>query len=401
MKQLYFIILFLFFSSVIVGQEIILQEPDNLNPETTKSNILTADIDQDDTIDSLYYDYQKQAIVCSLSSHSFEKTELDFPNEYYGTKVSISAYKGGINIDMLHMRAFNYESYGYDPETGRFRLESLSHENLGNALNDGSGTYSMDFITGDFTADWNYFDIEADSLVSLPTIELNMHIPPVYWDDSIAYIPGYDLFDSYKEAYTPGYTDTLQFIAFNNDYDISILIGKTENEEYTMPVQYDPGNIYKGDLITASVETVIYHEPGDNSYYATNMITHIDKIKPGKLSLFMENNKKPIRFSGIHTEYWRYEYRAPNDVMYFLANTTQPEIIRALNTTGELEVEFSTAPKEYSEQNDCLMATIRNHHKNKTKTICKLIIIFNGDYSSYYLFDEKSQQYIPLKVENQ
>lgn len=259
----------------------------NNSEPTYKQEISLGDIDDDNITDTLYYHAPDSVIVFLLSSNGFQP----LLQEYYMDSMDpehtyFSAFNGGFMITTNHMRASDIYSYSYEPDSKRFRLSGYFHENFGNALNDGSGTMFLDLITGEFTGDWSYYDLESDSLISLPTAAVHVDNPAIYLDDDIVdfSFPGYELYENYKEAYEPPYTFTLTFHSFEYDYDYATLVGIDANgEKQFETVACNHEELFEGDLIELTRSTHCYEEPGDSSYRAANMITNIKVIRPSKL----------------------------------------------------------------------------------------------------------------------
>lgn len=303
------IFLFIYISVYVSAQINITDHGGNFPEELLKSDYETKDIDNDGTTDSLYYDFQTRSIVFLLSSRDYIPfSELFDPTDNSG-KTDISAVEKGFTIYISYMRAFDLDTYHYEPATERFRLVGHMHESLGNAAGDGSGTYSHDFTSGQYTADWNYFDTETDSLVSLPTINLSIDNPRIYFNDSISYnIPRYDLFEEYKREYTPPVTDTVMVVGFDHDYDYMGLIARKGDISYYSSIMFNSEELfYRGDIISVTLSTVCYEEPGNSSFVISHMITDMKKIIPDNLSVFYRNNKKKINYYDVHTDSWRYE----------------------------------------------------------------------------------------------
>jgi hypothetical protein len=165
--------------------QIYLKNTDNEDEAATGkiSKIETAYIDKDENPDSIYYNFQIKSIVCKLSSHDFNPIVIEWDGD--GDFYSIRVFDGGMECHASYMRYNRYEQYIYEEKSNRFRLTQIYTDSNGNAQNDGSGTTALDLRTNTFTADWNYWDEESDSLVSIPRVEVKMYNPPVYMDDSL------------------------------------------------------------------------------------------------------------------------------------------------------------------------------------------------------------------------
>jgi hypothetical protein len=83
------------------------------------------------------------------------------------------------------MRADNHTTWLYEEKTKKFRLSNIYKNYYGDATNNESGIQELDLLRNTFTADWNYWDAELDSLISIPTITLYLYNPPIYLNDTM------------------------------------------------------------------------------------------------------------------------------------------------------------------------------------------------------------------------
>lgn len=202
-----FVRIILLILSFFVAEECaaqILLEPQDENAssqESLTSMVETGYLDGDTLIDSLYYSFADESIVISLSSHDYRK--LSFPYTVYSmwTKIGVTESGNGFYIHEAYMRSTTIYSLEYEEETGRFRFAGLDNDYLGPATNDGSGYYSIDLISGDFEAEWGYWDPVREELFPMPKIESNFKIAPMYMDSEEIdfYIPIDSLFRTYKK----------------------------------------------------------------------------------------------------------------------------------------------------------------------------------------------------------
>lgn len=252
----------------------------------TPIEIKTGDLDNDGVTDSIWYDYCDSVIVFKLSSRDFQPFAIAYDMEGGAPDRSyLTAREGEFYTTIFHMRSSDYYTYQYEPESGRFRLAKYNHENYGNAANDGSGTMTQDFLTGKFTADWNYYDHEIDSLIALPTVTVYVDNPPIYLGDTTDFaFPGYELYESYKKAYQEPSIDTVRFTRLTYDYDYAELEGQRFGEEtlFCGMIACNHEELNEGDLLRITTGIHCYQEPGDGSYRAAVMITEIKVIEPGK-----------------------------------------------------------------------------------------------------------------------
>ena len=156
MSKLKIIILFLLFQMTAFSQD-----------------KLVKDIDNDGIKDSVYVDSIKSTIVCKLSTKKFKVVEsksieiLNYPS-------GIVATKNGFAFFNDWMRAGYKNQFRYNAKTKKIQLIGMSRYEFGNAANDGSGESSVNLLTNDYIGNWNYFDMEKEELIKIPTIKSKM-----------------------------------------------------------------------------------------------------------------------------------------------------------------------------------------------------------------------------------
>lgn len=77
------------------------------------------------------------------------------------------------NVVVYHcsfMRGANTFKFRYDARLKAMRLIGYDNEQFGNAANDGSGSSSYNLLTGDYKANWNYYDAKKQELVPNPPV---------------------------------------------------------------------------------------------------------------------------------------------------------------------------------------------------------------------------------------
>lgn len=164
-----------------------------------RSEYIVEDIDGDGVLDSLYYNFKDEAFKIKLSDRKYDVLSMDYP---IYSSFSIDVVGNMLYIYHWQMRYTENLLYRFDTLKYNYQLVYSSSESYGTATNDGAGTRNIDFMTGEYTADYYYFDNELDSLISLPTIDLAISLSPIYMNDTIysEYIPS-DIFSYYKERH--------------------------------------------------------------------------------------------------------------------------------------------------------------------------------------------------------
>lgn len=369
-----------------------------------------ADIDKDGVNDTLVFDSDSKQLFCLLSGRNFDTLSLGVTPEDW-VLTHIEACEGGIagvDSDMRYMLRY---VWAFEKETERFRLTQYWNESLGNVANDGAGQMILDLLTGEFTADWYYYDHETDELIGLPTARVQVDNPPIYFDDTTDFVfPGYELYEHYKRAYGPPRTDTVRFSAcYYEGGEYPILEGRTiDGQEYNgLMACYE--QLYKGDLLSVTQSTVCYEEPGDGSFRAAMMITGIDIIEPGRLRQFRESNKKEIVYhdASAYSETW-WDSRRPSGADYFIAAGNNKRVNRYLRKLGRMDIFFSDYEPGEDDDPDiagrvCFLTEIYNDHKGKREEVCLIVMAmpyqeYDGD-TIYYDYDKKNGKLTPLNIE--
>ncbi len=377
----------------------------------------TGDLDGDFEEDAVWYDVLDSAIVFKLSSRGYE----EFGVKYYLEEESFAENHlfiddGVFSITTAHMRGWESYSYRYDAGAGRFRLAEYYHESCGNAVSDASGSMSLDFLDNWFTADWNYYDYEKKELVALPTVVVYVNNPVIYFgDDTDFEFPGYDLYDSYKEAYEPPYTDTLRLVGFEYDYDYPVMVsaGADGDDCYNL-VMCNYEELYRGDLVSATTSICFYQEPGEGESYRARMaISDIELVDAGPLRRFMESNRKAIDYADDSQYADRWDARRIDAMNYYFAVTHDKRVARAMRRPGGMRVLF----RDYDTWlNDSVLFTaeiyddgnghgdgvdgwdgVKNGELNPLRT---LVLRMHGDFDvEYWLVNGRNGTWKQLKID--
>lgn len=140
---------------------------------------LSKDLDGDKVADHVYLDVESNQFVCELSSQKFKKVFSEpFEEE---ADISLRATKNGFEIGVNYMRAGHSYQFRYERETKKIRLIGMDRYEFGPANNDGSGKSSVNLLTRQYTADWNYYDVQNEELVKIPTVKKKMDFPKIYF----------------------------------------------------------------------------------------------------------------------------------------------------------------------------------------------------------------------------
>ena len=149
---------------------------------TFGQNKLVKDIDNDGKNDTIFIDVEKSTIVCKLSTLNYESISSK-PIEILNEPSGIIETKNGFAFFNDWMRAGYKNQFRYNSKTKRIQLIGMSRYEFGNAANDGSGESSVNLLTGDYIGNWNYYDMEKDSLIKIPTIRTKMKFKTINLED--------------------------------------------------------------------------------------------------------------------------------------------------------------------------------------------------------------------------
>jgi len=149
---------------------------------TFGQNRLVKDIDNDGKNDTIFIQVEKSTIVCKLSTLNYESISSK-PIEILNEPSGIIETKNGFAFFNDWMRAGYKNQFRYNSKTKRIQLIGMSRYEFGNAANDGSGESSVNLLTGDYIGNWNYYDMEKDSLIKIPTIRTKMKFKTINLED--------------------------------------------------------------------------------------------------------------------------------------------------------------------------------------------------------------------------
>jgi hypothetical protein len=149
---------------------------------TFGQNKLVNDIDNDGKKDSIFIEVDKSTIVCKLSTLNYKPVSskpIEILNEHSG----IIETKNGFAFFNDWMRAGYKNQFRFNSKTKKIQLIGMSRYEFGNAVQDGSGESSVNLLTGDYIGNWNYYDIEKDTLIKLPIISTKMKFKTINLED--------------------------------------------------------------------------------------------------------------------------------------------------------------------------------------------------------------------------
>ncbi len=139
-------------------------------------NTLFQDIDFDTKEDRVYLDSSNR-IVCELSTNNFQKVYSEPINSGGDDKI-VGLSEGFAFISSME-RASHVSRFHYDKKSNQILLDSIESINNNYMEKDENGLTSLDLHTNIYTSEFKYFDENAQSLVTLPTIYEPVSFPKV------------------------------------------------------------------------------------------------------------------------------------------------------------------------------------------------------------------------------
>ena len=142
---------------------------------------LIKDLDGDTKMDKVYYTPETGIVTYELSSQEFKKVSSDSFED--SGEIFIAPTKSGFEVRFNNMRSGFAYQFRYEKETQKMRLIGMSRYEFGPANNDGSGESSVNLLTNEYVGEWNYYDLNKNELIRIPTIKKKMVFPKTYFDN--------------------------------------------------------------------------------------------------------------------------------------------------------------------------------------------------------------------------
>jgi hypothetical protein len=201
------------------------------------------------------------------------------------------------------------------------------------------------------------------------------------------------------------HTDTFEYFDYSDLYDYPFFIIKKDNQNFTLLDDCSTGKNFalnRGDSVEIQWKTDSTRMAGGNEVSSMTLwAVNIKKTADGKLSVFRKTNNKPRSYIFMeNNQPVEYQTALINEVEYFLANTTDKNILQYLKgEEGDIQIYISSYGKgETGKGYPTVTARIDNYDKNE-HTLIQLGIEFdNKNFErKYYRFDKEKNEYIQLK----
>jgi hypothetical protein len=185
------------------------------------------------------------------------------------------------------------------------------------------------------------------------------------------------------------YTDTVEYIDYNADYDYAYFIVQRNKEQFMLYDGCSEGttpDMYRGDLIKIQWQM-------DSSWVAGNgdrmgiveFAKKITKTKDGNVALFRKKYTKPLKYTCTEDYSKSYLDEIYKTVEYYLANSEQELIVAHINDPATV---FSYSIEEAAVNGEtCIKIGISNEFENHTSII--QWIYLDGDIYEYDLPNDK------------
>ncbi len=190
-------------------------------------DILIKDFDMDGIMDSVYLeeirenDDIKERIVCRLSGQHFKNTYSGLIKPFSKMSSGIILTDDGFKYVNQAMRCGYENWFKYNHNRQQIELTGIGDFSFGNAGGDGSGEGYLDVQSGQYTGNWSYCDLENDSLIIMPAIQIKMNFPQIFLEDFSEEIYLYfntkrvELF--YRQREMMGYKDDVFYYTIPNN----------------------------------------------------------------------------------------------------------------------------------------------------------------------------------------
>jgi hypothetical protein len=124
---------------------------------------LSFDFDGDGTSDVVQI--KGEQLCYSLSSLGSKEVKSQMIG-YEGDMLNLELKKNVVVLTIGFMRATNTFKFRYDAKLKQFKMIGYDNEQYGNAVHDGAGASSYNVLTGDYEAQWSYYDEKKEETLA-------------------------------------------------------------------------------------------------------------------------------------------------------------------------------------------------------------------------------------------
>ncbi|KAF2510598.1 hypothetical protein [Flavobacterium foetidum] len=167
------------------------------------------------------------------------------------------------------------------------------------------------------------------------------------------------------------YTDTVQFIEYNTDFDYYFIDVKKVNEIVGLNTNSDDIDFNRGDVLEVKwkIDSIFIAGDGERLDFS-EWLVDVKKIKDGNLSLFKKKYKKPIKFYTTQEDmsdgYKDFLYRT---VEYYLANSKKELVkLHIQNQLPDEQLSYSIEDRELGGRSYAVLG-LANEFEHRTSII--------------------------------
>lgn len=183
------------------------------------------------------------------------------------------------------------------------------------------------------------------------------------------------------------YTDTVQFIEYNTDFDYFFIDVKKGNNVAGINTNSDDINFNRGDVLEVKwkMDSIFIAGDGERLDFA-EWLVGVKKIKDGNVTLFKKKYKKPIKFyfSDENMSDW-YKDLLYKNVEYYIANSKN-ELLKSHieNPSPDEELSYSIEDRERNGKSYTVLG-LANEFEHRTSIIQWLY--FDQETKKLYEYD--------------
>jgi len=138
-----------------------------------RTHKLSFDFDGDGTSDVVQI--KGEQLCYSLSSLGSKEVKSQMIG-YSEEMLDLELKKNVVVLTIGFMRAVNTFKFRYDAKLKQFKMIGYDNEQYGNAVHDGAGASSYNILTGDYEAQWSYYDEKKEETIAGPAIRQKLAI---------------------------------------------------------------------------------------------------------------------------------------------------------------------------------------------------------------------------------
>ncbi|TDW51566.1 hypothetical protein EV144_101241 [Flavobacterium sp. 270] len=193
------------------------------------------------------------------------------------------------------------------------------------------------------------------------------------------------------------YTDTAEFVEFNNEGDYAYVAIKKDNKTIALTTNETIDSLYKrGDIIDVKwkIDSVFIAGEGEKLDF-TEWLVSAKKVKDGPVSLFRKKYKKPIKFYWGEEDHYSTDYKdyLYTQVEYYLANSKK-DLVKSTIQDPNASLIYSIEDRNLGGHSYTVLG-ISNEFENRTSIIQWLYL--DSENRNLYEYDLANEKLIEFK----